>query len=976
MITSKRQPSSSSTPSANAHNRSDSRLPSIGILKVLGPTEAETEGHPVDLGGPLPRRLLTALIAAEGTAVADERLMEFVWGQDRPAQAVAALRAYTSRLRRTLGSHGGTALRRQGCGYALRLAPDATDVARFVRDVEVGRGLVAAGRAADAMQTLTEALSLWRGEPYADLGDFAELAATRGELVGLRESATEERLAARLATGDNLGAVSELETAIRRNPYRERLWELLILGLYRAGRQGDALAALRRVRTQLADELGIEPGPRLRELERQVLGQDTELLPRAGGPDGPRGTGMGWPISSFHGRERDLDTLVAAVRRHRLVTVVGPAGVGKTRLAVEYLATCSDSDGPWLARLADVGQPAELAHAVADAVGAADLAGDPQLALVRALHTRRGLLILDNCEHLVESVAELTQRLLGHCLGLRILATSRETLALDGEVLLPAEPLHTHTDDDTEPPAVTLFIDRVRTVRPDWTPSPTEYEHAKQICVALDGLPLAIELAAARARHMGLGEIAQRLDDRFTLLGAIPRGSLAPHTTMRAAIARGIDQLAAPERALLSRLWPFEGGFCLEAADAVRPTNTPTMDSLSTLVARSMLTADTTTPPTRYRMLRTQRAYCQDQDPHPAETHEAHAQWVRDLVKHRAAEFRTHRAGHAMRHLTRELPNLRVGIAHDLTHKPLAALRTVSRLNWFWARGGHGGEALRLLDTALRVASDATPLDLGYARLAQTTHTAMPQDPGEVLRCYDDILAWSATSNDHAHRMLHGLALSHLAMNLIRTQAAEAAHEMSRKTIEAGQQLEQQWLIAGGELTLGAALLQQRRSREGRSTLRASIHRATRCGYVWAAGCALLFHAWDTLRDTTSPTDPKIRGQQALIQLQLAFNAFQSDADQFLSLTALDTAAPALGLLGNLTDAIRLRAGAHRHAEALGTSCDFFQWIGAVMGDLPPIHTPSPAQCSPPPLDAPAMSWSAMVKLLNTSSQEVDQSAR
>ena len=934
------------------------------LVKVLGPTEAEVDGHAADLGGPLARRLLTALVAGQGRTVSDDRLREILWGAVRPVQATAALRAYASRLRRALGGPGRLALRRQSSGYVLWLPPESTDAGRFARGVELGGELAGAGRAGEAVRALTDALALWRGEPFADLGDIGEFAPARAELVALRERAVQERLAARLASGDNLGVVGELETEVRRDPHREHLWELLVLGLYRAGRQPEALAALRRVRAQLADELGIEPGPRLRELEQQVLGQDPNLIiERSAGP--PR-IGVGWPLSSFVGRERDLTTLASGVRDHRLVTVVGPAGVGKTRLAVEYLATCTvtttDSHGPWLVRLADVGQPAALVPAVADAVGAADLAGDPHQTLIRALAARQGLLILDNCEHLVDPVGELAQRLLERCPGLRILTTSRESLAVDGEVLLPAAPLRCHTDDNTEPEAVTLFLDRVRAMLPGWSPSTADYEFAQQVCVALDGLPLAIELAAARARVMSLAEIAHRLYDRFTLLAAVPRGSLTHHTTLRAAIAWSVDQLADQDRALLYRLWPFEGGFSFEAADAVRPTATPTIDALATLVTRSVVTADTTATPTRYRLLQTLRAFSQDQDPDPASTREAHAGWVRDLVERRVAEFTTRRAGIAMRQLTRELPNLRAAIAHDLAHNPAAALHTVSRLNWFWQRGGHGGEAIRLLDAALLATPDATPLELGYARIADATNRSLPTDLDEIQRCYDEILVCAAASNDDPHRRLRGLALLHYAMVLIVAQAPDAAVEISGKTIEAGEELHQEWLIAGGEVTLGAALLQQGHGERGRETLRGSIQRATRCGYFWVAGCAHLFQGWDLLREGSSTAEPAVRGQHALVELQRAFTVFHHEADQFLSLAVLDTAAPALALLGDRIGAARLRAGAHHHAEMLGVSAEHFSWVGAIIGDRQPLD-PADELCLAREL--PMLSLSAMVGLLN-----------
>jgi predicted ATPase/DNA-binding SARP family transcriptional activator len=930
------------------------------LVKVLGPTVAETDGCPVDLGGPLARRLLTALVAARGRSVSDERLADFLWGAVQPAQAIAALRAYVSRLRRALGQPGRSALRRQGCGYVLHLAPEATDTGRFVRGLERGRELAAAGRSSEAVGALTEALAMWRGDPFADLDDVREFAPARAELIGLRERAVEERLAALLASGDHLGAVGELETAVRRDPYREHLWELLVLGLCRAGRKPEALAALRRARAQLAVDLGIEPGPKLRELERQVLGQDPDLT--TGTSTDPPRVRTRWPLTSFVGRERDLATLAAGVRDHRLVTVVGPAGVGKTRLAVEYLATRDDVHGPWLVRLADVGQPAALVPAVASAVGTADLTGDPHQTLIRALGARQGLLVLDNCEHLVEPVAELAQLLLERCPELRILTTSRESLALDGEVLLPAAPLRTHTDDDTEPEAVTLFLDRVRAMLPGWSPSPADHRVARQVCVALDGLPLAIELAAARARVMSLAEIGQRLDDRFSLLAAVPRGSLTHHATLRAAIAWSVDQLAAEDRALLGRLWPFEGGFSFEAANAVHPGPAPTIDTLSTLVSRSVVAADTTTTPTRYRLLQSVRAYAQDQDTRPESTRATHARWVRGLVDLRVAEFTTRRAGTAMRQLTRELPNLRAAIAYDLVHDPAAALRTVGRLNWFWQRGGHGGEAQRLLDAALRATPDATSLDLGHAHITQATSSSLPKGRDEVQWRYDEILACAAVVEDDAHRELRGLALLHFAMHLVLAQETEAAHEISRKTIEAGGQLSQEWLIAGGEAALGAALLQRGLVEQARETLRASIQRATRCGYFWAAGCAHLFLGWDIMRDTSSTAEPVVRGQLALAELQRAFTVYHHEADQFLSLAVLDTAAPALALLGDRTGAARLRAGARHHAEMLGVPAGHFTGCGAIVGDRQPLDPADELVAAP---ELPELTWSGMVGLLN-----------
>ena len=679
------------------------------MCRVLGPTEADVDGSAIDLGGPVPRRLFTALIAADGRSVSDDRLVDATWGSDAPLRTSAALQVYVSRLRLSLRGDRQQ-LERRGSGYALRLAPETTDVTRFTRRIEEGRQLLAAGSAVQAAHGFGEALSLWRGEPFADLSSSGlssgQAVAARTRLLELREVALEEQAAARLAMGDAAGAVSGLRAAVTASPYRERRWALLALGLYRCGRQVDALATMRRVRKLLADELGVEPGIELRELERRVLAQDPHLLlatpARATAPAGSggnhswagrRGAGRGHtrPLSTFVGRDHDLAVLAVALDRHRLVTVVGPAGVGKTRLAVEHLANRTESGGSWLVRLADVSPGDALTRGVAEALHAEELSGDAPADLVRALAGRAGLVVLDNCEHLTDAVAELALALLNGCPGLRILVTSREPLGVDGEGLVPIHQLPLLAGDGSPGPAVDLLMDRVRAVRPGWTPNAEDLALVPRICAALDGLPLALELAAARARVLGLKEIAENLGDRFRLLGAVPRGSTTSHSTLHDAIGWSVEALASAERALLFRLWPFEGGFSLDAADAVRPTGTPTIDSLSTLVSRSVVIADTTTTPARYRILETLRAYCGERDPDPAGSREKHARWVRDLVARCANKSPEQPGILTAGTLARELPNLCAGILHDLKHQPEVAMRTVGMLRLVNPRLTHQG---------------------------------------------------------------------------------------------------------------------------------------------------------------------------------------------------------------------------------------------------------------------------------------------
>jgi predicted ATPase len=464
-------------------------------------------------------------------------------------------------------------------------------------------------------------------------------------LIELRAVAVEERLAARLAAGDAPGAVGDLEAAVRAEPYRERRWELLILAQYRSGRQADALASLRRVRSLLGEELGVDAGPALQDLERRLLVQDPRLLLETRPPKTAR------PLSAFLGRTVELAALDALTSTHRLVTLVGPGGAGKTRLAVEFA-----DEQAWFVRLADATAPVPAVAAELR------LRGTTLDAVTAALADRAGLLLLDNCEHLIGPVAELAMHLLAHCPDLRILATSREPLAVDGERLLPVDPLP--ADE-----AIALLTDRIGAQRPGWRPDAGDTAHMTRIVAALDGIPLALELAAARTRMLSLGELSELLRDRFPALGPVPRGAITPHQTLEAAVAWSVDLLPRADRALLLRLWPFEGGFPLAAADS-------DLDRLSALVARSMVAADTSVTPTRYRLLEIIRAYCRAHDPDPVASREAHAAWTRDLVARWIPGLAGEHSPHAMRVLHRDMANVHAGIEHDLTAAPGEALRS------------------------------------------------------------------------------------------------------------------------------------------------------------------------------------------------------------------------------------------------------------------------------------------------------------
>ncbi|WP_328461354.1 winged helix-turn-helix domain-containing protein [Actinoplanes sp. NBC_00393] len=853
------------------------------IGRVLGPTEVEAGGAPVDLGGPLPRRLVTALISAEGRPVSEDTLAEALWADTPPASPSVSLQAYVSRLRRAFGD-ARDALQRVEDGYRLRLAE--TDAARFEAAVEQGRALLADERPGDAVRAFDAALTMWRGEAFADLPGFA--APSRARLDELRAVAVEERLAAKVATGDAPGAVGDLEAGVRAEPYRERRWELLILAQYRSGRQADALATLRRVRALLADELGIDPGPGLQELESRLLAQDPQLLLQTRPAPAVR------PLTAFLGRTAELTALDRLMATSRLVTLVGPGGAGKTRLAVEHAA-----DRGWFVRLADATDPV---LAVAATLG---LRGSTVEAVTAALADRTGLLVLDNCEHLVEPVAGMVLHLLVHCPGIRVLATSREALGVDGERLLPVAPLPSVD-------AIALLTDRISAIRPGWRPDSAEIGHLRRIAAALDGIPLALELAAARARILSLGELSELLDDRFPQLGPVPRGALAPHETLEAAVAWSVDLLPPADRALLLRLWPYEGGFALTAVG-------PDLEALSGLVARSVVVADTGVTPARYRLLEMIRAYCRAHDPDPAGSRAAHAAWVRGLVLHWIPELSGDRSAHAIRMLNRELPNLRAGVEHDLTADPPAALRTAALLGWFWFRGGHVADGLRLLTAGLAEAPQAPGRDRARAWSACATLRFIAGDLAGAGDCLREAYAAIGTPADREARVVHAQMLYYDSLLQEATGDFAAAADRARESIAAARAYGEEWIVPSGEVCLGFALAGLGEIADGRRILVEAIEAALTQHSRWAAALGELALARAFLTgNAAAPVDPVA----ALASVRRALELFQRENDIGNVLTSLHTGCYALALDGRRETAAVLLAGVRRHAVRHGVDPD------------------------------------------------------
>ncbi|MDQ4011593.1 MAG: winged helix-turn-helix domain-containing protein [Actinomycetota bacterium] len=572
-------------------------------FRLLGPLEAIADGRPLRLGPPQQRALLAALVLQAGSVVSVDSLIDAVWADRPPESAANIVQSYVARLRtllepqRARGEPARLLLTRPP-GYVLTLQPEQTDAGRFCRLVEAGRR-ARPSDPATAAATLREALALWRGDVLADLGDFAVVTSAHVRLTELRRIALDERIDADLALGHDAELVPELEALVADDPLRERTRGQLMVALYRSGRQADALATYDAARRTLADELGLDPGPELRALEAAILRQDLSSA-SARRPDRIVFGTLPAQLTSFIGRENELAQVRALLRDRRLVTLTGAGGCGKTRLAVEA-AGAGFSGETYLVDLVPVTEPLAVPSAVAAALGVREEPRRPVVdTLNHYLRSEHVLIVLDNCEHIVEACAALVGALLRGCPAVHVLATSRQVLGLVGEVVWPVPGL-------AEPAAVRLFAERAS------APFQMSAETApvvERICRRLDCMPLAIELAAARTRMLSVSEIAVRLDDRFGLLGPASRGGPARHRTLSAVIDWSYDLLAEPERGLFDRLSVFAGGFGLAAAEAVANPGDDVVELLGQLVDKSLvLRAEGVGGLSRYRLLDMLRQY-------------------------------------------------------------------------------------------------------------------------------------------------------------------------------------------------------------------------------------------------------------------------------------------------------------------------------------------------------------------------------
>ena len=749
------------------------------LISVLGPLAVtDGDGRPVPVGGRRVRGLLILLALDAGRPVPARVLIERLWPGDRPpVDAANALQSLVSRLRVALRQAGlpDSMLESSSGGYRLAVPPGDVDALAFEARAKAGSRALAGGDAATAASELRAALAGWRGPALADVAGEEFAVAPAARLAELRSAATLNRVEADIVLGEvDGGLIGELRELTTADPLAERPAALLMRALAAAGRQAEALAVYGQIRGRLAQDLGVDPSPQLERAHLAILRQEITVpdVPGSGTAGQAAGRASGSvgarrPPTSFIGRDDDVAGVLKRLAAERLVTLSGPGGVGKTRLATE--AAASLGVPVWFAALAPVTAPSEVPYAMLDALGlrersiaprGADATADPVGRLCAALAASDAVLLLDNCEHVIDAAADLAAALLADCPRVQILATSREPLHIPGETLYPVGPL-------PQPLAVRLFADRAAAVLPGFTVDAANRDAVARICRALDGVPLAIELAAPWLRTLTAEQLAERLDDRFALLTGGSRTALPRHQTLRAVVDWSWNLLSEAERALARRLAVFPGGATLSAAERIGAGGTgiggtgiggtgAVLPALAGLVDKSILT--TTDPAAggglRYRMLETVRAYGVERLTEAGEetqVRDLFAGYYVELAETADPLLRSAEQTRWFRELTAEQDNMLAAVRAAISSGDAArALRFVRALGYYWIQRGHG-ESHAIAREVLAMTPPPVTKELAEARVICAMLAAGRNwDIGSIREPLAEALAaLSAFGDDH-----------------------------------------------------------------------------------------------------------------------------------------------------------------------------------------------------------------------------------
>lgn len=829
-------------------------------IALLGPLQVrDSVGTPVPIGGRQLRVLLTMLALQPGRVVSAGTLADGIWPREQPADPGNALQTLVSRLRSALRPAGYAGLvESHPAGYLLAVRPDAVDVAAFREMAGAGRRALADGDSGTAARLLREALALWRGRPLADAEgfEFADTAAIG--LIELREEATRDRIEADLALGEGASLTAELKAMVCADPLAERPRALLMRALYAAGRQAEALAVYGAARQLLADELGVDPSPALEQVYLRILrGEDHTERPGVPPAGTHAPTAVPAPLTSFIGRDDEVSRLVKLLRdATRLVTLTGAGGVGKTRLAIE-VAGRLETPAHFVA-LAPVTDPDDVSYTVLDALGIrgpvigrrSAESGPAADQVCAALADRDGLLILDNCEHVIEAAAVLAGQILAACPRVTIVATSREPLRIDGETLFPVTPLPVPPPADLTPetyPAVRLLHDRAMAVRPGFQLDDDGAQAAARICRQLDGMPLAIELAAPWLRVLSPAQLAERLDDRFALLTGGSRTAMPRHQTLRAVVDWSWELLSEPERILARRISVFPGGATLAAAERVcAGDDLPAgrvLATLSGLVGKSILGVtdgpDGTGP--RYRMLDTVRAYCLEQLSQAGEARrirDGFSGYYLDLAE--TADPLLRGAGQRgwLRRLGAEQDNSYAAIRWLIASRDAeAALRFVRALGWYWLVHGQAGEPMTLAGEVLALGPGPDTLPMAEARIICVLTASGPD--WDFTRVRPQLAAAKAALERWAadRPSFHPIAaLAEPVLALLDNDADRAL-----ALLESFAQAKDPWLLAAASMIrTGFAWTLGTGTGTAEENLRVALARFRELGEAWGTAGALL----------------------------------------------------------------------------------------------------------------------------------------
>ncbi|MEV6609435.1 BTAD domain-containing putative transcriptional regulator [Kutzneria sp. NPDC051319] len=668
-------------------------------VRVLGPVEIAGPQGPVTLRGRGHRTLLARLALRPGQPVASSALIDALWDQ-APPTAPKTLRSHVAHMRRDLRAADVlNMIVTRDPGYLLRIPPFSVDVVRFESLARRGHQALSSGDHRAAADQLQAALALWRGDALGDCrqGQWVRQEASR--LGDARLDAHEDLIGAELALGRHGEVLGELAGLVVAHPFRERLWEQLMLALYRSGRQAEALATFRRARSTLVEQLGVEPGTRLRSLESAILADEPVQEPPVS-LQAVVSVGLPAELTSFVGREEELAKLGGMFAGGRLVTLAGTGGVGKSRLALRCAGQLAASvqGGVRLVELAGLRDRALVPHAVAEALGVRDQSGrSPVDVLVDVLRDRDVLVVLDNCEHLLEACADFVTALLRGCPRLLMLVTSRQPLGVEGEQVLIVPPM------PVEHAAMRLFAERARDAVLDFEVTADNVRIVENLCRRLDGIPLAIELATLVLRTLSPSQLLSRLDDRFALLSGARRGVMARHQTIRAAVEWSFELCTPAERLLWSQLSVFAGSFDLEAVEQVCGGDY-VLSLVARLVDKSVLSSQTVGGVVRYRLLETLRQFGAEQllaDGFTETLRRRHLAWCQRLASWGEKEWFGPNQAVVFTRIHLDRANLRAALEFGLESDPAAGLRLAGTLWFYWIGCGVFAEGRRWLDALL-----------------------------------------------------------------------------------------------------------------------------------------------------------------------------------------------------------------------------------------------------------------------------------